>query len=65
TYRQVAERVGLSRPTIYRKIRLGEFPKPIRVSDYRVGFLEEEIEAWISERRHERVEYSPLPRDLD
>ncbi len=53
--KQVEIRTGLSRSTIYSKIkseRLGEhdptFPKPIKLGGKAVGWIESEIEAWIN-----------------
>lgn len=38
---------GLSRSTIYFRISQGRFPKPISLGGRAVGWLENEIEAWI------------------
>jgi prophage regulatory protein len=43
----VRERTGLSRSTIWRLERRGEFPKHRRISRNAVGWLEEEISEWI------------------
>jgi len=49
--REVQARTGLARSTIYLRIQQGRFPKPIPLgSSHVVGFLVEEIEAWISEQ---------------
>jgi prophage regulatory protein len=40
----VQARTGLSRSTIYTKISTGEFPKPIKLSERAIGFVEAEIE---------------------
>ena len=45
------ERVtGLSRTTIWRLERQNEFPRRRRLSANAVGWLESEIQEWISER---------------
>lgn len=54
--REVFKRTGLSRSQIYADIAAGKFPKPIRLSARRVGFVEEEIENWILERIRVRDE---------
>lgn len=41
---------GLSRSTIYGRIALGEFPKPISLGARSIGFLESEVSAWIAAR---------------
>ncbi len=60
-YREVVARTGLSRTTIWRLVRAGDFPKPVEISPKRVGFLEDEVVNWIEERRAARVAYAPLP----
>ena len=46
--------VPLSRTTIWRLERQGEFPRRIRIGPNRVAWVETEVEAWISERVAER-----------
>ncbi|MCY3637686.1 MAG: AlpA family transcriptional regulator [Chloroflexi bacterium] len=41
---------GLSRSELYRKIRVGEFPRPVRVGKRAVRWRESEVEEWIAER---------------
>lgn len=48
---QVEGKTGLSRSTIYLRIKHGEFPKQIKLGSRAVGWLEEEIDAWIAERK--------------
>ncbi len=47
--RQVEERTGLSRSTIYLRIQEGTFPQPINLGGRAVGWLEHEIESWLTE----------------
>lgn len=42
--------VGLSRATIYRLIRLGDFPKPVKLGLHASGWLESSIQSWIRQR---------------
>lgn len=49
----VVQRVGLSRATIYNKIKAGEFPKQIKLG-YASGWIESEIEGWISQHAASR-----------
>ena len=44
--RDVVQQTSLSKPTIYRRIRAGDFPKSRRISLNRVAWSEREIEAW-------------------
>ena len=48
--KQVEKRTGLSRSTIYLRIQEGTFPKPINLGERAVGWLENEIEGWLSAR---------------
>jgi prophage regulatory protein len=48
--RTVLERTGLSRSTIYALMRTGEFPRQIALGPRSVGWLESDVEAWISAR---------------
>ncbi len=48
--KQVEKRTGLSRSTIYLRIQEGTFPRPINLGVRAVGWLENEIEAWLMER---------------
>lgn len=49
--KQVENRTGLSRSTIYLRISKGTFPKPIDLGGGRaVGWIEAEIDAWLKSR---------------
>lgn len=39
--------VGLHRATIYRKIKEGTFPEPVKLSARAIGWKEEQITSWI------------------
>jgi prophage regulatory protein len=63
--RQVQERVGLSRSTIYAKLNSKQpdnydatFPKPVSLGAKAVGWIESEIDAWIATQ----IEKSRVPR---
>jgi len=47
---EVARRVGLGRSTIDRMIRAGRFPRPRRIGQSAVAWLQSEIVAWMVER---------------
>lgn len=47
---EVCSRTGLSRTTIWRLVRKGEFPPPRRLSSNAVGWIEEEVDGWIRGR---------------
>ena len=48
--KQVEVRTGLSRSTIYAMIRDGSFPAPVALGAKAVGWLQNEVEEWITER---------------
>ena len=45
---QLEERTGLDITTIYRKMKAGTFPQPVRVGKRRVAWRESDIAAWQS-----------------
>jgi len=47
---QVKARTGRSRSSIYADIRAGRFVAPINIGPRAVGWLEHEIDEWISAR---------------
>ena len=47
---QVKDLTGLSRSTIYLMIKQGKFRKPIQLGTRSVGWLQSDIEEFISER---------------
>jgi predicted DNA-binding transcriptional regulator AlpA len=46
------EIIPLSRTTLWRMERAGEFPRRIKVSKNRVGWFESDVAAWLDARRH-------------
>ena len=52
--KDVIDRVGLSRTTIWRLEATGEFPKSVRVSEGRSAWIESEIQSWIEAKISER-----------
>ena len=49
-FREVAQRVALSRSTIWRMERAGQFPKRRRLSVNKVAWWEPELEEWLRGR---------------
>jgi len=47
---EVMNRVGLKRASIYAAIARGSFPKQIALGDRAVGWIEQEIDAWLAAR---------------
>ncbi len=48
--RNVTEATGLSRTTLWRLERRGDFPHRIRLSPNSIGWIETEVEEWIESR---------------
>ena len=48
--KEVAERTSISIPHIRRLARDGKFPEPIPLTENRSGWLEVDVDEWISER---------------
>ena len=49
---EVLARTGLSRTTIWRRIRAGTFPAPIELGENSIGWPASAITAWLAERPH-------------
>lgn len=52
--KRVLEITGLSRTTIWRLERAGEFPKCLRITDKSVAWLESDIQDWIQSKIYMR-----------
>ncbi len=48
--KQVEARTGLSRSTIYQRIKEGAFPEAINLGARAVGWVESEIDEWLSQQ---------------
>ena len=44
----VLDRTGLSRSTVYLRVTEGRFPRPVSLGARAVGWIETEVEEWIS-----------------
>lgn len=51
---EVVRRTGKSRSRLYDEIKLGTFPKPVRIGARAVAWPIDEIDAWIDARIAER-----------
>ena len=56
---EVERRTGLSRSTIYRKMRDGTFPVPLKVSARAVRWRERDIRAYVDSRPRSYGETAP------
>ena len=48
---EVVERIGLSRSTLWRLERAGDFPERVHLGVNSVGWLETDIDSWLNNRR--------------
>lgn len=48
--KQVEARIGLFRSTIYDRIKAGTFPAPISLGAKSVGWIESEVDTWLSDQ---------------
>ena len=48
--KQVEARTGLSRSTIYARIKAGTFPAPVSLGPRAVGWIDGDVERWICDR---------------
>jgi prophage regulatory protein len=55
----VMDRTGYSRPSIYRKMRRGEFPQNINLGGKAVAWTESSITEWMNERIQASRDASP------
>lgn len=60
-WREVARTTGLSRTTAWRLQKRDDFPAPYAISPGRVGYREEEVEAWCVSRGHSGPRARPSP----
>ena len=51
---EVLDRVGVSRPTIYRWVAAGEFPKQISVGGNTVVWVESAVSSWMEDQMASR-----------
>ena len=57
----VKARTGLSRSTIYLRISRGTFPAPVSLGGRAVGWIEAEVQAWLTARIAQRRQIAPRP----
>jgi prophage regulatory protein len=50
-HKALLERVPISRTTLWRMERAGDFPRRIQISAHRVGWFEAEVDAWLDGRK--------------
>src|ERR671919_1706148 len=61
---KLEDKVGLKHSAIYEKIDQGEFPRQVPLGPKAVGWLEDEVNAWIAARKSERDAAAGPPSKL-
>lgn len=56
TLKQTCRTVGFHRTAIWRMVKIGRFPAPIKIGAIRIAWLEEDLRKWMDERIYERNE---------
>ena len=56
---EVVQRTTLSSSTVYRLVKAGHFPKPIKLATHASGWLESEIDDWIESKQSARFGGGP------
>ena len=54
TEQEVEEVTGITRDTRRYMVREGLFPSPVKISYRKIAYFEDEINAWLEERRNDR-----------
>ena len=52
--KQVQERIGLARSSLYALIASNQFPRPVQLSARAVGWRESDVNAWLESRTTKR-----------
>ncbi len=58
---EVMARTGLSRVTIWRRVRAGTFPAPIQLGENSIGWPASEITAWLASRPRRTYDAETVP----
>lgn len=46
--KELCARLSVSRPTIYALVERGELPEPVRITEGRIGWPSDLVDAWIA-----------------
>lgn len=47
---EVKSKTGMSRSSIYERVKDGTFPSTIKITNHAVGWIEQEVDDWIAQR---------------
>lgn len=51
---EVLKRTGLSRSTLLRQRKRGQFPRAVKIGESAIGFASDEVDKWLEARLAER-----------
>lgn len=51
----VCDRTSVSRTTLWRMVKQGAFPAPVRLSNNRIGWLETDIQSWLDAQGNKKL----------
>lgn len=57
--KQVEAVTGLSKSSVYDLVKAGEFPRPVKISAHRSGWVKAEVDEWSRKRVEERDTAKP------
>ena len=64
--KELTARIPYTRQTVWRKVRAGEFPPPIRLGSARIGWRWSRVRAWLAEREtHPPTRRPYFPKDTE
>ena len=59
--RAVCAKIGVSRSTLFRLCKAGQFPAQLRLTERLVGWRKEDVDEWIAARRPVSVDIEDAP----
>lgn len=64
--KDLMQRLGLSRATLWRRVKSGEFPKPLRLggktNNSAIGWLNSDVENWLEEQQKNSTGSEPCKK---
>jgi prophage regulatory protein len=48
---EVRQQTGLSRTTVWRRIKDKEFPAPLKLTDHAIGWRQSDLDDWLASRQ--------------
>lgn len=58
--KDLATKLGISIPTLYRRMKEPDFPRKVQISTQSVGFRETEVQEWIESKQTNKGNFSGM-----